>query len=196
MRSRRWARCGSRARKSTARSRWRSRTRRNRSRATTGGARRRDRLPRRAGRDGAGRPGPRRACTRRPLPLQLRRPTRRELAVTTRPVRGGQGRRDTAGVRHAHERVTESSQRCDDISPRPADGARRCPTAEMNDLVPADKSGVRHTHETVKRVSRFAHGRCESGGPCLIWQRGLPLREEIEGAYYHVGTRGNNQRDI
>jgi putative transposase len=25
---------------------------------------------------------------------------------------------------------------------------------------------------------------------------GYPLREEIEGAYYHVGTRGNNQRDI
>ncbi len=23
-----------------------------------------------------------------------------------------------------------------------------------------------------------------------------PLREELEGAYYHVGTRGNNQRDI
>jgi len=25
---------------------------------------------------------------------------------------------------------------------------------------------------------------------------GYPLREEIAGAYYHVGTRGNNQRDI
>lgn len=25
---------------------------------------------------------------------------------------------------------------------------------------------------------------------------GYPLREEIEGTYYHVGTRGNNQRDI
>jgi putative transposase len=25
---------------------------------------------------------------------------------------------------------------------------------------------------------------------------GYPLREEIQGAYYHVGTRGNNQRDI
>jgi REP element-mobilizing transposase RayT len=25
---------------------------------------------------------------------------------------------------------------------------------------------------------------------------GYPLREEIEGAYYHVGTRGNNRRDI
>jgi REP element-mobilizing transposase RayT len=25
---------------------------------------------------------------------------------------------------------------------------------------------------------------------------GYPPREEIEGAYYHVGTRGNNQRDI
>jgi putative transposase len=25
---------------------------------------------------------------------------------------------------------------------------------------------------------------------------GYPLREETEGAYYHVGTRGNNQRDI
>jgi REP element-mobilizing transposase RayT len=25
---------------------------------------------------------------------------------------------------------------------------------------------------------------------------GYPLREEIEGAFYHVGTRGNNQRDI
>jgi putative transposase len=25
---------------------------------------------------------------------------------------------------------------------------------------------------------------------------GYPLREEVEGAYYHVGIRGNNQRDI
>ncbi len=25
---------------------------------------------------------------------------------------------------------------------------------------------------------------------------GYPLREELPGAYYHVGTRGNNQRDI
>jgi REP element-mobilizing transposase RayT len=25
---------------------------------------------------------------------------------------------------------------------------------------------------------------------------GYPRREEIKGAYYHVGTRGNNQRDI
>jgi putative transposase len=25
---------------------------------------------------------------------------------------------------------------------------------------------------------------------------GYPLREEIEGAYYHVGTRGNNQHNI
>jgi putative transposase len=25
---------------------------------------------------------------------------------------------------------------------------------------------------------------------------GYPLREEIKGAYYHVGTRGNNKRDI
>ena len=25
---------------------------------------------------------------------------------------------------------------------------------------------------------------------------GYPRREEVEGAYYHVGTRGNNQRDI
>jgi REP element-mobilizing transposase RayT len=25
---------------------------------------------------------------------------------------------------------------------------------------------------------------------------GYPLREEIAGAYYHVGTRGNNKRDI
>jgi REP element-mobilizing transposase RayT len=25
---------------------------------------------------------------------------------------------------------------------------------------------------------------------------GYPLRDEIEGAYYHVGTRGNNQRNI
>ena len=25
---------------------------------------------------------------------------------------------------------------------------------------------------------------------------GYPLREEIAGAYYHVGTRGNNRRDI
>jgi putative transposase len=25
---------------------------------------------------------------------------------------------------------------------------------------------------------------------------GYPLREEIQGAYYHVGTRGNNKRDI
>ena len=25
---------------------------------------------------------------------------------------------------------------------------------------------------------------------------GYPLREEIEGAYYHVATRGNNRRDI
>jgi hypothetical protein len=25
---------------------------------------------------------------------------------------------------------------------------------------------------------------------------GYPRREEIGGVYYHVGTRGNNQRDI
>src|ERR1700730_12649308 len=25
---------------------------------------------------------------------------------------------------------------------------------------------------------------------------GYPLREEIPGAYYHVGTRGNNRQDI
>ena len=25
---------------------------------------------------------------------------------------------------------------------------------------------------------------------------GYPVRDEIEGAYYHVGTRGNNQREI
>src|SRR5258707_11032668 len=25
---------------------------------------------------------------------------------------------------------------------------------------------------------------------------GYPLREEIAGSYYHVGTRGNNRRDI
>ena len=25
---------------------------------------------------------------------------------------------------------------------------------------------------------------------------GYPLREQVPGAYYHVGTRGNNQRDI
>lgn len=40
-------------------------------------------------------------------------------------------------------------------------------------------------------------GRCACALDCLLsLPLGYPIRKEIPGAYYHVGTRGNNQRDI
>src|SRR5712675_1067223 len=39
--------------------------------------------------------------------------------------------------------------------------------------------------------------RCEAACESLAsTEMGYPLRDEVPGAYYHVGTCGNNQRDV
>jgi REP element-mobilizing transposase RayT len=101
-----------------------------------------------------------------------------------------------SGVRHARERVANLCRRSDEVPGSPT--WLRKGTIPRRDAT--RQPGTRPVSDTRTRACR-KRANCPIDRATLrcrayLGNVGYPLRDEIEGAYYHLGTRGNNQRDI